>query len=88
MSNGNNEFVIKLLALLDKQKSKSQINSDINNLEQTIRKIKIVAPCQKEIEDIVIQYWKTEAANPTICEVFKEWNDRRLELKKISNASI
>ncbi|MCM1160640.1 MAG: phage tail tape measure protein [Roseburia sp.] len=47
MSNGNNEFVIKLLALLDKQKSKSQINSDINNLEQTIRKIKIVATLSK-----------------------------------------
>lgn len=42
---------------------------------------------QKAIEDIVIQYWKTEAENPTICEVFKEWNDRRLELKKISNAT-
>lgn len=42
---------------------------------------------QKEIEDIVIQYWKTEAENPTIREVFKEWNDRRLELKKISNAT-
>lgn len=42
---------------------------------------------QKEIEDVVIQYWKTEAENPTIREVFKEWNDRRLELKKISNAT-
>ncbi len=28
-----------------------------------------------------------EAENPTIREVFKEWNDRRLELKKISNAT-
>lgn len=42
---------------------------------------------QKAIEDIVIQYWKMEAENPTIREVFKEWNDRRLELKKISNAT-
>ena len=42
---------------------------------------------QKAIEDIVIQYLKMEAENPTIREVFKEWNDRRLELKKISNAT-
>lgn len=42
---------------------------------------------QKAVEEIVIQYWKTEAENPTIREVFKEWNDRRLELKKISNAT-
>lgn len=47
MSSGNNEFVLNLLALLDKQKSKSQINSDIKNLEQTIRKIKIVATLAK-----------------------------------------
>lgn len=42
---------------------------------------------QKAIEDIAIRYWKTEVENPTIREVFKEWNDRRLELKKISNAT-
>lgn len=47
MNSGNNEFVLNLLALLDKQKSKSQINSDIKNLEQTIRKIKIVATLAK-----------------------------------------
>ncbi len=47
LNSGNNEFVLNLLALLDKQKSKSQINSDIKNLEQTIRKIKIVATLAK-----------------------------------------
>ncbi len=42
---------------------------------------------QKAIEDDVISYLKTELENPTIIEVFHEWNDRRLELKQISNAA-
>ncbi len=42
---------------------------------------------QKAIEDDVISYLKTELENPTIIEVFHEWNDRRLELKKISDAT-
>lgn len=39
------------------------------------------------IEDDVISYWKEELENPTIKEVFEEWNNRRLELKKISPAT-
>ena len=35
---------------------------------------------QKSIEDDVIAYLKTELENPTITEVFNEWNDRRLQL--------
>ncbi|MCC8061495.1 MAG: tyrosine-type recombinase/integrase, partial [Clostridiales bacterium] len=42
---------------------------------------------KRDIEDAVIHYWKAEAENPTIREVFEEWNDRRLQLKKISNAT-
>lgn len=42
---------------------------------------------QKAIEDDVIEYWKSELENPTISDVFQEWNDRRLELKQISNAA-
>ncbi len=42
---------------------------------------------QKAIENDVIKYWKTQVENPTIIEVFKEWNNRRLELNKISNAT-
>lgn len=42
---------------------------------------------QKAIENEVIQYLKSEIVNPTIEEVFHEWNDRRLELKKISQSS-
>lgn len=42
---------------------------------------------RKEIEDVVVSYWKMREENPTIREVFEEWNDRRLELKKIVNAT-
>ena len=42
---------------------------------------------KKAIEDDVIRYWRTELENPTIREIFDEWNNRRLELKKISNAT-
>ena len=42
---------------------------------------------EKEIQSIVVDYWKGETENPTINDVFKEWNDRRLELQKISAAT-
>lgn len=42
---------------------------------------------QKAVEDDVISYWREELENPTIKEVFEEWNNRRLELKKISPAT-
>lgn len=42
---------------------------------------------QKAIEDDVIGYLKEQIENPTIEDVFHEWNDRRLELKRISQSS-
>ena len=42
---------------------------------------------QKDVENEIIKYWKTQEENPKIKEVFQEWNDRRLELKKISEAT-
>lgn len=39
------------------------------------------------IEDAVVKYWRAELEDPTIQEVFNEWNDRRLELKKISEST-
>ena len=47
MNSGNNEFVLNLLALLDMRKSKSQINANIKELEQSIRKIKLTATLAK-----------------------------------------
>ena len=42
---------------------------------------------KKDIEDVVIFYWNETINSPTIEEVFNEWNDYRLELKKISKSS-
>ena len=42
---------------------------------------------QKSIEDIVIAQIKEDEINPTIADVFEEWNSRRLELKKICKAT-
>lgn len=49
---------------------------------------KMIKKSTKEgIEEVVISYLRAEIENPTISEVFHEWNDRRLELKKISRSS-
>ena len=60
MSDNTNEFVLDLLALLDKQKSKTQINTDIKNLEQLVRKLKLTATLAKgntksEINQVIKQ---------------------------------
>ena len=48
MSNSsNNEFVVNLVALLQRQKSRTQINKDIKELEKVINKIKLVGVLTK-----------------------------------------
>lgn len=42
---------------------------------------------EEDIHKIVIDYWREKEENPTIKEVFTEWNNRKLELKKISDAT-
>lgn len=42
---------------------------------------------KEEIENAVIDYWREESYNPTLSDIFKEWNDRRLQLKKISEST-
>lgn len=42
---------------------------------------------KEELNQVIIDYWKDEIENPTVDEIFKEWNDRRFELKKISQSS-
>lgn len=42
---------------------------------------------QKEIEDLVFNYWKEKEVCPTIEEIFHEWNDFRFEIGKISDAT-
>lgn len=41
----------------------------------------------EEVENIVIDKIKVDAIDPTVSEIFHEWNDRKLELKKISDSS-
>lgn len=41
----------------------------------------------QDIEDIIIAQIKEDEINPTISDVFEEWNNRRLELKKICKAT-
>ena len=42
---------------------------------------------QKAIESLVVDYWRKQEENPTIENVFTEWNDRRLKNKAISKAT-
>lgn len=38
----------------------------------------------EEMQNLVVEFWKQQSENPTIAEVFEEWNDRKLELAKIA----
>ena len=49
---------------------------------RTVRK-----PTKAQVEDAIIEYLAKIDDNPTIEELFSEWNDRRLELKKIGKSS-
>lgn len=42
---------------------------------------------KEEIETLVCDYLKQQIENPTVEEVFTEWNDRKLDLKKITGAT-
>lgn len=42
---------------------------------------------KEEMEKLIIDYWRGQSENPTLREVFNEWNDRRLALEKISPAT-
>jgi len=42
---------------------------------------------REEIEKVVIDYWKAKVENPTLQEIFDRWNDHKLQLQKISDAT-
>ena len=42
---------------------------------------------KKDIEDIVVQFEKSQINNPMVSEIFEEWNNRRLELERISKST-
>ncbi len=51
------------------------------------KRVQRVRNTREEIEDLVVEYWKAQMQNPTIQEVFDEWNDRRLSLQKIAKST-
>lgn len=63
------------------KKGKSSWQTYLPDIKNGRRRIK--KSSQKELYDVVIAYWKEKEYNPTIDEVFNEWNDYRLEKKKI-----
>ena len=69
----NNEFMIRLLALLEKQKSKTQINTDIKDLEKLVRKLKLTATLAKGTS-------KTEL-NQTIKQLESQLRQIKLQAK-------
>ena len=40
-----------------------------------------------DIQKVVVDYWKDKESNPSLKEIFNEWNDRRLSLDKISKST-
>lgn len=42
---------------------------------------------EDELDDVIVAYWKQRIENPTVEEVFNEWNDRRLKHKIIEDAT-
>ena len=42
---------------------------------------------RKDIEDVVVDYWAKHVEVVTLESAFNEWNDRKLNLKQISNAT-
>ena len=43
---------------------------------------------REQINDLIINYYKEQEANPTVDDIFKEYNDHRRELKKVSESTI
>ena len=39
------------------------------------------------IQQLIVDFWKVESDNPTITDIFHEWNDRKLDLKQIGQAT-
>ncbi len=39
---------------------------------------KVKRNTRRELEDVVIEYWKDEIDNPTVMDVYREWNESRV----------
>ena len=57
-----------------------------DNDQQSKRKL-IKKNTRKDVEKAIVDYWKVQLENPTLQEVFDNWNDNKLELNKISKST-
>lgn len=55
-------------------------------VEEGVRRLK-KRSTKKEVEDVVVAHVRERLENPTLKELFDEWNNRRLDMKKISASS-
>ena len=86
LSNGTNEFVLDLLALLDQQKSKTQINAQIKELEKSIRKLRLVGILAKgDTKNGVNQTIRQMEGNLRQIKIQAKMDSRQLN-REISNA--
>ncbi len=86
MSNGTNEFVLDLLALLDQQKSKTQINAQIKELEKSIRKLRLVGILAKgDTKNGVNQTIRQMEGNLRQIKIQAKMDSRQLN-REINNA--
>jgi len=42
---------------------------------------------EEEIEDVIVDFWRTKEENPTVYEIFDEWIGKKLERKDISKTT-
>ncbi len=81
-----NEFVIELLALLDQQKSKTQINAQIKELEKSIRKLRLVGILAKgDTKNGVNQTIRQMEGNLRQIKIQAKMDSRQLN-REINNA--
>ena len=55
--------------------------------QETGKRKMICKSSRRKVEDAVIEFLRADMENPTLKEVFDEWNDHRLSLEKISKAT-
>ena len=86
LSNGTNEFLLDLLALLDQQKSKTQINAQIKELEKSIRKLRLVGILAKgDTKNGVNQTIRQMEGNLRQIKIQAKMDSRQLN-REINNA--
>lgn len=48
---------------------------------------RIQSKFKESLEDAIVSYYKSAEFNPTVSDIFREWNDRRVDLGKIKRST-